>query len=132
MGRTEANFWAFAQWRAESLVETRKTILMSYRHSVEVGDVHYALYSGINGGEMLLSSGEHLDDMEPIMAQIYSTLRNMKALGSAMVESSYGILRCFKVLPNHHNPRLLPPSHSFNLFIMFSSSSHLFTFYFDP
>lgn len=97
MGRTETNFWAFAQWRAESSAECRKTIIGAYRHSIEVGDVHYALYSGVNGSAMLLSCGEHLDDMEPLVAQIHATLRNMKALSQDLVDSVYGILRCFKV-----------------------------------
>ena len=120
MGRTETNFWAFAQWRAESMVESRKTITMAYRHSIEVGDIHYALYAGINGGVMFLTSGEHLDDMEPTVAQISSSLRNMKALGSDLVESAYGILRCFKVLPT---PITLPYPHP-------TLSLHIFIFLF--
>jgi len=98
MARTETNFWAFAQWRAESITDCRKTIIGAYRHSIEVGDVHYALYSGVNGAQMLLTCGEHLDDMEPMAAQIYATLRNMKALGADPVDSVCGILRCFKVI----------------------------------
>lgn len=97
MGRTEVNFWAFAQWRAESMQECRKTIVGAFKHSVEVGDVHYSLYSSINGASSMVTGGDHLDDMEPIVAQMLSTLRNSKALVQDLVESVYSVLRCFKV-----------------------------------
>lgn len=72
-------------------------VVGAYRHSVEVGDVHYSLYSAINGATMLFSCGEHLDDCEPVVAQMLSTLRNMKALTQELVDSVYGVQRCFKV-----------------------------------
>jgi hypothetical protein len=98
LGRTETNFWAFAQWHAETPAECRKMIVGAYRHSVEVGDVHYALYTGINAADSLLVCGDHLDDCEPVVLQILTALRNMKALTRELVESVYGIQRCFKVL----------------------------------
>lgn len=72
-------------------------IVGAYRHSVEVGDVHYSLYAGINGSTMLLTCGDHLDDCEPVVAQVLTTLRNMKALTQDLVDSVYGVHRCFKV-----------------------------------